>query len=99
MIRTTRLAAVAFLTIATLCGLGVGEARAQTAAAPAAPGVPLPRPRIKGRQHRLKVDSSPQQAAVYWDVGNPTSAPKNFGIAGYTPLTLKVPRGPVKIIV
>jgi hypothetical protein len=91
------LAAAAFLTIATLCGLGVGEARAQTEAA--APSAPLPRPRIKGRQHRLKVDSSPQQAAVYWDVGNPTSAPRNYGIAGYTPLTIKVPRGPVKIIV
>jgi len=99
MIRTTRLAAVAFLTIATLCGLGVGEVCAQTAAAPAAPGVPLPRPRIKGRQHRLKVDSSPQQAAVYWDVGGQASNPKGYGIVGYTPLTLKVPRGPVKIIV
>ncbi len=98
MIRTTRLAAAAFLTIATLCGLAGGEARAQTAAA-AAPSTPLPRPRIKGRQHRLKVDSSPQQAAVYWDVGSAASAPKNYGIAGYTPLTIKVPRGPVKIVV
>ncbi|HXJ21855.1 MAG TPA: PEGA domain-containing protein [Polyangia bacterium] len=99
MIRTTRLAAVVLLAIATLCGPGAGVVSAQMAAAPAVPGVPLPRPRIRGRQHRLKIDSSPQQAAVYWDVGGPASAPRSYGIAGYTPITLKVPRGPVKIIV
>jgi hypothetical protein len=59
---------------------------------------PQPRPRIHGRAHKVKVDSSPQQAAVYWDAGDRPS-PKDFGIAGYTPLTIKVPRGPVKIIV
>jgi PEGA domain len=99
MIRTLRLAAVALLTIATLCGPGVGLVSAQTAAAPAAPGVALPRPRLRGRAHRLKIDSSPQQAAVYWDVGGATSNPRGYGIAGYTPLTIKVPRGPVKIVV
>jgi len=55
------------------------------------------RPHVKGRVHRLKVDSSPQQAAVYWS--GATGQPKDFGIAGYTPLTLKVPRGPVSLIV
>jgi hypothetical protein len=35
---------------------------------------------------------------VYWDVG-PTPAPKTYGIAGYTPITLKVPRGNVHVIV
>ncbi|HEY6477093.1 MAG TPA: PEGA domain-containing protein [Polyangia bacterium] len=59
---------------------------------------PAVRPRVKGRTHRLKVDSSPQQATVYWDAGAAPN-PKSYGIAGYTPLTLKVPRGPVKVIV
>jgi hypothetical protein len=59
---------------------------------------PAVRPRVKGRTHRLKIDSSPQQATVYWDAGAAPN-PKNYGIAGYTPLTLKVPRGPVKVIV
>src|SRR5689334_6481159 len=56
------------------------------------------RPRIRGRAHKIKVDSSPQQAAVYWDAGDKAS-PKDYGIAGYTPLTIKVPRGSVKIVV
>ncbi len=98
MIRTSRMSAVAVLTIALLGGLGMGIARAQTTQAVAAPAAPQPRPRVKGRQYRLKVDSSPQQAAVYWDAG-PTAAPKTYGIAGYTPLTIKVPRGAVKILV
>ncbi|HVV50178.1 MAG TPA: PEGA domain-containing protein [Polyangia bacterium] len=59
---------------------------------------PALRPRIKGRAYRLKVDSSPQQATVYWDSGAAPN-PKAFGIAGYTPITLKVPKGPVKVIV
>ena len=88
---------MAVLTIALLGALGTGTARAQTQPA-AAPGAPQPRPRVKGRQHRLKIDSSPQQAAVYWDAGA-TPAPKTYGIAGYTPLTIKVPRGSVKIVV
>ena len=95
MIRTSSVSAVAVLTIALLGGLGAGAAQAQAVAAPAAP---QPRPRVKGRQHRLKIDSSPQQAAVYWDAGA-TPAPKTDRIAGYTPLTIKVPRGPVKIVV
>ena len=95
MIRTSTVSAVAVLTIALLGGPGPGAAQAQAAAAPTAP---QPRPRVKGRQHRLKIDSSPQQAAVYWDAGA-TPAPKTYGIAGYTPLTIKVPRGPVKIVV
>jgi len=70
--------------------LGEGQAFAQA--------VPKQRPRVRGRQHNIKVDSSPQQAAVYWDAG-PLSTPKDFGIAGYTPITLKVPRGKVKLIV
>jgi len=101
MICTSRLSAVASVTIALLCGLQLGAAQAQTqpdAPAPAAAAA-QPRPKVKGRQHRLKIDSSPQQAAVYWGVAGATANPKSYGIAGYTPLTIKVPRGPVKIVV
>ena len=56
-----------------------------------------PRPNIRGRSHKVKVDSSPQQAAVYWSAGS--TDPKAYGIAGYTPITLKVPRGGVRIVV
>ena len=41
--------------------------------------------------------SSPQQAAVYCD-SSPNQQPKLYGIAGYTPITIKVPKGPVKIV-
>jgi hypothetical protein len=54
------------------------------------------RPPLKGRTHKVKVDSSPQQAAVYWAAG--TADPKAYGIAGYTPITLKMPKGAVKIV-
>jgi PEGA domain len=74
----------------TVPGLESRVAQAQQA--------PAIRPRVKGRAHRLKIDSSPQQATVYWDAGLAPN-PKNYGVAGYTPLTVKVPRGPVKVIV
>jgi hypothetical protein len=57
-----------------------------------------PRPPIKGRTFKLKVDSSPQQAAVYWDASL-TPTPKDYGIAGYTPITLTVPKGNVRVTV
>jgi hypothetical protein len=56
-----------------------------------------PRPRVRGRIFKIKVDSSPQQAAVYWDAG-PTPAPKDYGVAGYTPITLTVPKGAVRVV-
>ena len=74
----------------TVPGFELPSAHAQTA--------PAIRPRVKGRTHRLKIDSSPQQATVYWDAGSAPN-PKNYGIAGYTPVTLKVPKGPVKVVV
>ncbi|HXU07021.1 MAG TPA: PEGA domain-containing protein, partial [Polyangia bacterium] len=55
-----------------------------------------PRPPVKGR-YKLKIDSSPQQAAVYWD-SSAGQQPKLYGIAGYTPITIKVPKGAVKIV-
>lgn len=73
---------------------GSGVAQAQTAG-------PKPRPRTKGRKQRLTLDSSPQQATVFWDVvlPNQPADPKAYGVAGYTPLTLTVPRGLVKVII
>jgi hypothetical protein len=41
---------------------------------------------------RIKIDSAPQQAAVYLDS-------KEYGIEGYTPTTLKLPKGEFLIIV
>jgi hypothetical protein len=81
---------VAFLAAAAFAAVSAfapGEATAQT----------QPRPAVKGR-YKVKIDSSPQQAAVYWDSG-PGQQPKLYGIAGYTPITIKVPKGAVKIII
>ena len=80
---------VGFLSIALLLavsGLSPTDAAAQT----------QPRPPVKGR-YKLKIDTSPQQAAVYWD-SSPAQQPKLYGIAGYTPITIKVPKGAVKIV-
>jgi hypothetical protein len=46
----------------------------------------------KGRTYRVRIDSAPQQAAVY--VGD-----KKCGIAGYTPWTGRLPNGVHKVIV
>lgn len=59
---------------------------------------PKPRPRVKGATHALKLDSSPQQAAVYWDRAGTAAAPRDYGIAGYTPMTIRVPRGNVRVV-
>jgi len=63
---------------------------------PVAPGS-RDRPRIKGRAFKIKIDSSPPGAAVYWDAGA-SAAPRDYGIAGSTPLTVVVPGGPVRVI-
>jgi hypothetical protein len=73
--------------LTTASGLGGAPALAQQV-----------RPTVKGRKHTVKVDSSPQQAAVYWVGGGATNA-KDYGIAGYTPISLKVPRGAVTFVV
>src|SRR5262245_66156551 len=80
---------VAFLSIAVL--LAVSALSPRDAGAQS-----QPRPAFKGR-YKLKIDSSPQQAAVYWDA-SPAGQPKAYGIAGYTPITIKVPKGQVKIV-
>jgi hypothetical protein len=93
MVRSSFVAALVVLG-AALSGAAPGF-ESRNAAAQQSPAI---RPRVKGRTHRLKIDSSPQQATVFWDAG-PAPNPKNYGVAGYTPVTLKVPRGPVKVIV
>jgi hypothetical protein len=52
-------------------------------------GQTLPLP--AGHKMRIKIDSAPQQAAIYVN-------DKQFGIQGYTPATLKLPKGPYTII-
>ena len=76
----------------------VPAARAQVAAPAQTVTAPKPRPRIKGRAYKLKIDSSPQQAVVYWDAAA-TPTPREYGIAGYTPLTIVVPRSSVRVII
>ncbi len=51
----------------------------------------LPKPARKGHPMRIKIDSQPQQAAIYVDR-------KEYGIEGYTPSTLKLPKGSYTII-
>ena len=91
MLRNTRqVHVVGVLSIAALIlasGLRPGDAMAQT----------QPRPPVKGK-YKIKIDSSPQQAAVYWD-SSPAQQPKAYPFAGYTPITIKVPKGPVKILI
>ncbi len=50
-----------------------------------------PRPAKKGRKYTIKIDSSPQQAAIYLD-------DKRYGIVGYTPYTGKLATGDWKVI-
>src|SRR5262249_18021309 len=49
-------------------------------------------PAFAAKKYKVKVDSSPQQAAVYLEN-------KAGGIAGYTPAELRIERGDHKIIV
>src|SRR6185369_1710983 len=96
MIRPARVAVLLGALLSTTVVLAPAGAVAQTAGAPAA--APRLRQKIKGRTYKLKIDSSPQQALVYWDAGS-VPAPKDYGIAGYTPITLTVPKGNVRVLV
>ena len=51
-----------------------------------------PRPPKKGRKYKVRIDSVPQQAAVYLD-------DEKYGIVGYTPWTGRIESGGWKIIV
>lgn len=51
-----------------------------------------PRPARQGRKYRVRVDSAPQQAAVYLD-------DEKYGIVGYTPWSGRLQQGVWKVIV
>src|SRR4051812_26870932 len=71
--------------MAVVCLLLVGlvsESFAQTA----------PRPTRKGRKYTVRIDSAPQQAAIYLD-------DKAYGIFGYTPWSGKLVKGDYKLII
>ena len=85
------------LGIASVLGVA-GPGQPLALAQSAATAVVRERPKLKGKTYKVRIDSSPQQAAVYWDAG-PSPSPRDYGIAGYTPLDLKLPKGPVKVIV
>lgn len=61
----------------------VSEALAQTA--------PVPRPKRKGTQYSVVIDSAPQQAAVYLD-------DEKYGVVGYTPYKGRLTKGGWKLI-
>lgn len=73
--------------LATLCALFAFAALPSPASAQAPQPLPLP----KGTRLNVKIDSSPQQAAIYVN-------DKAYGIQGYTPMTLKLPKGTYKLI-
>lgn len=98
MMRSPLLARVALLVGFACLFNVVGPAERTAAAQTLAAGTLKPRPKTKGRTYKIHVDSSPQQAIVYWDAG-PTPAPRDYGIAGYTPIDLRLPKGPAKIII
>src|SRR5690348_17249565 len=98
MMRSPLLARVALLLGFAWLFSVVGPAERTAAAQVLAAGTLKPRPKTKGRTYKIHVDSSPQQAVVYWDAG-PTPAPRDYGIAGYTPIDLRLPKGAGKIII
>jgi len=71
------LAVLAFLSVAALSV----EASAQ----------PEPRPKKTGRQYRVRIDSAPQQAAIYLD-------DEKYGIVGYTPWEGRLHKGDYVLI-
>src|SRR4051794_32737260 len=98
MMRSPLLARVALLVgFSWLLGVA-GPAERTSVAQTLAAGTLKPRPKTKGRTYKIHIDSSPQQAVVYWDAGS-TPAPRDFGIAGYTPLDLRLPKGAAKIVI
>ncbi len=51
-----------------------------------------PRPKQKGRRYKVRIDSSPQQAAIYID-------DEKYGIVGYTPWEGRWWKGDIKVII
>lgn len=52
----------------------------------------VPRPNRKGRKYKVRIDSAPQQAAIYLD-------DEKYGIVGYTPWTGRIQKGDWKVII
>lgn len=52
----------------------------------------VPRPKKKGRKYKVRIDSAPQQAAIYLD-------DEKYGIVGYTPWTGSIQSGDWKVII
>jgi hypothetical protein len=75
--------------VSVLCLTALAGAQPMPPAPP--PPAQMPRPARTGHKMRVKIDSAPQQAAVYVDS-------KQYGIEGYTPVTLKLPKGTYTII-
>ncbi len=68
-----------------LCALAAALALPSVAGAQ---NLPLPR----GHKLTVKIDSSPQTATIYIN-------DRNYGVQGYTPATLKLPKGTYKIMI
>jgi hypothetical protein len=51
----------------------------------------VPRPRKRGRKYKVRIDSAPQQAAIYLD-------DEKYGIVGYTPWSGRLQKGDWKVI-
>lgn len=52
----------------------------------------VPRPNRKGRKYKVRIDSAPQQAAIYLD-------DEKYGIVGYTPWSGNLQKGNWKVII
>ncbi|MCP4443871.1 MAG: PEGA domain-containing protein [Myxococcales bacterium] len=52
----------------------------------------VPRPKRKGRKYKVRIDSAPQQAAIYLD-------DEKYGIVGYTPWSGRIQSGDWKVII
>jgi len=52
----------------------------------------VPRPTRKGRKYKVRIDSAPQQAAIYLD-------DEKYGIVGYTPWEGRLQKGDWKLII
>src|SRR5690349_24925871 len=66
----------AVLVALVLLSVGLGDAGAQV----------VPRPSKGGRKYSVRIDSAPQQAAIYLD-------DEKYGIVGYTPWAGKLEKG------
>src|SRR5690606_16680149 len=81
MLNAVTLRRIAAFVVILLAAVLVGEAAAQES-----------RPRRRGKKYRVRIDSAPQQAAVYLD-------DEKYGIVGYTPYSGSLQKGEWTVIV